>query len=123
MSVDAIRVAFAPMTIASDMTMAVGSVVVFSVDLTFVSTSSASVFANSVMPFSFLVRARSTMTADGRLKWEQESDTAETWSAIADTPETWNPIADNSEDWTSIADESENWTPIADNSEAWEIAA
>jgi hypothetical protein len=61
------------------------------------------VFANNVMPFSFLVLSRSTMTADGRLKWEQESDTAETWSAIADTPETWTPIADNSEAWEIAA--------------------
>lgn len=117
------RIAFVSASVGSQTTIVVGSNVIVNQSLIIESTSTSSVDSRSIIDFACLIADTSFMTCFARLKWVQESDTAETWDAIADTPETWSPIADSSESWTPISDSSETWTPIADNSEAWEIAA
>ena len=59
------------------------------------------------------------IAANGRLKWEPESDTAETWTPQADTIEVWSAVSGGSTSWTPQADTDEIWTPVADTLEIW----
>jgi len=103
--------------------MSVVTNIIGSTGFNIVGTSTMAISATRRQPGAVAFTETSSMAVNARLKWEAESDTAESWSGISDNSETWTPISDQSETWTAIGDTSETWTPIADNSESWQIAA
>lgn len=103
--------------------MLVGTNIIGSTGFNVVGTSTVEIDAARVQFGTIAFAGYSSITVNARLKWINETDTAETWTQINDTSETWDPVSASSETWTAVGDSSETWTPVADNSESWHIAA
>jgi len=63
------------------------------------------------------------VSANGRLKWEADADTAETWSEQADAETAWADKPDTSASWSGQADTGKDWTPASSTAEIWTQAA
>jgi hypothetical protein len=121
--VGGLRYAIGAATITDTSTLTVSTTILGNSGFAVIGTSVMVVNAQRRQPGAIAFTETSSMAVNARLKWEAESDTAESWGAISDNSETWTPISDQSETWTAISDSSETWTAIANNSETWQIAA